>query len=285
MTHEAAAPDKGFPVALVTGGGRGIGRATSLALAKAGFDLVVLDRLDDDASRACVEEIRSCGRQAHLLVGDIAKVEHHADLAEAIFSVFGTVDCLVNNAGVTADPRGIDLFDIPVESFDRVLDVNLRGTFFLTQQIAKRMAAASPSADHHRSIITITSAAVGRARIDSPEYAISKTALSLVAQCFALKLAEYGIATYEIRPGVIRTDLNRDLWDQLDTIAQSAGFPMPRAGLPTEVAQAVAALASGAMPYATGDRIYIDGGGHIPRSTIPPPARNETQPSHRKSAM
>jgi NAD(P)-dependent dehydrogenase (short-subunit alcohol dehydrogenase family) len=257
------------PVAVVTGGRQGIGLACGEALAKSGFDIVVVDLVQDDQARAAVEALRGLGRNAKFVKGDIAAVGRLDSLADRIFSAFGRVDCLLNNAGVLPKARGRDLLDVTPETFDLVMNVNLRGTFFFTQAMARRMIAVL-GGEHHRSIVTITSGAVGTARLDTPEYAFSKTCLSLMSQAFAARLGEYGIHTYEVRPGVIKTEMSRDVWPMYETMIEQGRFPIPRMGLPEDVAETVVALARGLVPYSSGDFFAIDGGFHVPAAGIAP---------------
>ncbi len=260
---------KRAPIAAVTGARRGIGRAISYALADAGFDIVVVDLEADADAAETLAAIRVRGRQAMFLTADLARVEDRNVLADNIFAAFGTLDCLVNNAGVVPSVRRLDLLDVTPESFDRVMGVNLRGTFFLTQAIARRMAADTAEDRPMRSIITITSGVAGRPRTDWPEYAFSKTGLSLMSQAFALRLAPYGVRTYEIRPGVNRTAMSRDVWEAYEGVIEDGRLPLGRIGQPEDIARAVTMLATGQLSYTTGEHIYVDGGSHIPVSQTP----------------
>ncbi|MEP6655894.1 MAG: 3-ketoacyl-ACP reductase [Betaproteobacteria bacterium] len=255
-------------MAVVTGGRRGIGQACAYALADAGFDIVIVDLADDAA--ATLGEVRARGAGAHMVVGDIADIDRRAELVDRIFGAFGTVDCLVNNAGVLSATRGQDLLDVTAADFDNVMAVNLRGTFFLTQEIARRMVAEGDAKRPlERSIITISSGAVGRARTDSPEYAFSKTCLALMSQMFALRLGKHAIRTYEIRPGINKTEMSRSAWEMYEVLVAEGRFPIARLGLPEDVARTVGTLATGMLPYCTGGHIYVDGGFHIPTSERP----------------
>jgi 3-oxoacyl-[acyl-carrier protein] reductase len=252
-------------VAVVTGGRRGIGRACVAALARAGFDLVLLDLVEDDETRGALAEVAAAGREGRFVAGDIADLNARSALTQRLFDCFGTIDCLVNNAGVLSNVRGGDLLDVTPENFDRVMNVNLRGTFFLTQAVAKRMVGeAEADRPVPRSIITISSGAVGRARQDSPEYAFSKTSLALMTQMFAVRLGRHGICTYDIRPGVTKTEMSRDVWPMYEQLIADGHFPIPRMALPEDVARAVATAASGGLSFNTGGHIYVDGGHHIP---------------------
>ena len=253
-----------MPVALVTGGRRGIGRGITLALAERGFDVVVADLEEDSDARRTLDGVESLGRKAAFLVADIADIERRHAAAEKAFGAFGTVDCLVNNAGVQVAVRG-DLLEVTPESFDRVMAVNLRGTYILSQAVAKRMVGETRRpGDPPRSIVTISSVNALLASPNRPEYCFSKTSLSMMTKMLALRLAPHGIATYEIRPGVIRTEMTRGVADTYDSWIR-ANVPEPRWGEPEDIGRAVASLASGALPFTTGAAFHIDGGLHIPR--------------------
>lgn len=251
------------PIAFVTGARRGIGRGVAYALADAGFDVVVNDVLDDAASRETLDGIAAKGRRGTFVQGSIAELPAHARLVAAAFGAFGTLDCLVNNAGIQVKVRG-DLLDVTPASFDEILAVNLRGTFFLTQAIAKRMLAERRAAgDPPRSIVTVSST---NARLASPnraEYCFAKTGLAMMSQLFALRLAEADIACYEVRPGVIRTDMTAPVKDRYDQLIAGGLTPIRRWGEPQDVGRTVAALAQRLLPFNTGDAFHVDGGLHI----------------------
>jgi 3-oxoacyl-[acyl-carrier protein] reductase len=255
---------KRAPVALVTGARRGIGRGIAYALAGRGFDVVALDLVEDGDARATLEGIETRGRRAAFLAGNIAAIERRETLVEKAFAAFGTLDCLVNNAGVQVAKRG-DMLEVTPESFDRVMGVNLRGTFFLTQEVARRMVAeARQEGDPPRSIVTISSINAIAAAPNRAEYCLSKTGLSMLVKMLALRLAPHGIAAYEIRPGVIRTEMTRPVAGMYeDWIPEHV--PAARWGEPTDIGGAIAALASGDIPFSTGDAFHLDGGLHIRR--------------------
>ncbi len=251
------------PVALVTGARRGIGRGIAYALADAGFDVVVNDVVDDAAVRETLETVRAKGRRAAFVRGSIADLAGHAPLVDAAFARFGTIDCLVNNAGIQVKVRG-DLLDVKAESFDEILAVNLRGTFFLTQAVAKRMLAESRTAgDPPRSIVTISSANARIVGANRAEYCIAKTGLAMMSQLFAVRLAEADVACYEIRPGIIRTDMTAPAKERYDRLIAEGITPIRRWGEPEDVGRTVAALASRLLPFNTGDAFHVDGGLHI----------------------
>ncbi|QDZ02305.1 3-ketoacyl-ACP reductase [Nitratireductor mangrovi] len=254
-------------VALVTGGRRGIGRAIAVSLADHGFDVVITDLECDEAARQTLAEIESKGCRAAFVKGNVADIEDHERLISDVLSAFGPLSCLVNNAGVQTAYRG-DMLDVPVESFDRLISVNLRGAYFLTQEIAKTMME-QPSGDParpQRSIIFISS---GNAVIATPaqaDYCISKAGIAMMASLYALRLAEHGIAVHEIRPGIIRTDMTADVFEKYDQWVKAGGMPLARWGEPEDVGRTAGALAAGLLPYSTGHAFHVDGGIHIRRT-------------------
>jgi len=252
----------GRPVALVTGARRGIGRACGEKLAAAGFDIAATDLVLDGQCEEARASFVKAGAETAFFVRDVADLAAHAKLIEAVRQRFGRLDCLVNNAGRGAVQRG-DLLDLTPENFDAVMNVNLRGTLFLTQAAAKGMLAA-PAA-HPRSIITITSISAGMASPERTEYCVSKAGLSMAMQNFALRLAPHGIAVFEVRPGIIRTDMTAPVAGRYDEAIGSGLVPMARWGEPGDIGDAVAGLAFGRFAFATGSVIAADGGLSLPR--------------------
>jgi NAD(P)-dependent dehydrogenase (short-subunit alcohol dehydrogenase family) len=248
------------PVALVTGGRRGIGRACALALAAAGFDLVLVDLERDADAEQTLAGIAERGGHGAFLVADIAELAGHSRLVDDAFEAFGRLDCLVNNAGVQALRRG-DLLEVGVESYDRCLSVNLRAPFFLTQEIARRMLTVPPAAgEPQRSIVTITSVNAEIASIGRGEYCISKAGASMLTRLFALRLAAHGIGVYEVRPGVIRTAMTAPVAEAYERAIEGGLSPIARWGEPADVGRAVATLAAGGLPFSVGQVVYVDGG-------------------------
>ena len=254
----------GRPVTLVTGGRRGIGRGIGLALAEAGFDLVINDLKRDADAEATLSGIAEHGARANFVAADVADLDAQAGLVDAAFAAFGRLDCLVNNAGVSVLSRG-DLLDVSVESYDRCLSVNLRAPFFLTQGVARRMLEAAPRAGAPpRSIVTITSV---NAEIPSPsrgEYCISKAGASMLTRLFALRLAPLGIGVFEIRPGIIRTPMTAPAAERYQREIERGITPIARWGEPADVGRAVATAATGRLPFSVGQVIYVDGGLSLP---------------------
>ena len=248
------------PIALVTGGRRGIGRGICYALTEQGFDIVINDLEADAAMEETLQGIKERGGQAQTVCADIADLDGQDDLLKQAINCFGQLDCLVNNAGVSVLSRG-DLLDVSVESYDRCLDINLRGTFFLTQRFAKYLLASKANTgEHHRSIVTISSINAMAVSVTRGEYCLAKTGLSMMTKLFAIRLADTGIGVYEIRPGVIETDMTTPARERYSKLIADGGVPIPRWGQPDDIAAAVATLASGQIPYTVGQALAIDGG-------------------------
>ncbi|WP_250527773.1 3-ketoacyl-ACP reductase [Caballeronia sp. GAWG2-1] len=251
------------PVAMVTGGRRGIGRGIVWHLADAGFDIVINDLCDDDAMRETIAGVEARGRKWAMALGDIAELNEQDDLAERAWSAFGRIDTLVNNAGVSVLSRG-DLLDVSVESYDRNLDINLRGPFFLTQRIARRMLN-EPDSSLYRSVVCISSTSAETVSINRGEYCISKAGVSMMVKLFATRLAEHGIAVHEIRPGIIRTDMTSVSAASFDERIRDGLTPIRRWGTPDDIGRAVATLAIGTFAFSTGSAFELDAGMHMNR--------------------
>jgi NAD(P)-dependent dehydrogenase (short-subunit alcohol dehydrogenase family) len=249
------------PVAIVTGGLRGIGRACAEALAENGFDLVVAD-LADAAPQELATDLAARGARLAYRRCDIADLDGHAGVPAKAIEAFGRIDCLVNNAGIGAPVRG-DLLDLEPANFDRVLSVNLRGTVFLTQAVLRAMMAAPPAGQ--RTIVNITSLSAKAASPERADYCISKAGLSMWTKVLALRLAAEGISVFEVRPGIIRTDMTAGVAARYDALIEGGLVPMRRWGEPRDIGQAVAALASGRLAFATGSVLDLDGGLSVPK--------------------
>ncbi|RRI07825.1 3-ketoacyl-ACP reductase [Mesorhizobium tamadayense] len=249
------------PAAIVTGGARGIGLACAEALADAGFDILVADLADKPAD-GLAKNIAARGAKFAYVQCNIADLAAHPKLVQAAMDVFGRIDCLVNNAGVGAVLRG-DLLELKPENFDRALAINLRGTVFLSQAVAKAMLAAP--AKPGRSIVTVTSVSATMASPERADYCISKAGLSMWVKNLALRLAAEGIGVFEVRPGIIRTDMTAGVSAKYDALIDGGLVPAKRWGEAGDIGAVVAALASGKFGFATGSVIDVDGALSLPR--------------------
>ena len=249
------------PAALVTGANRGLGRGIALALAARGFDVVMNDLARTEDTDATLRELEALGARSIFLPADIADTRAHTALVDAAFDAFGGLHCLVNNAGVMTSVRG-DLLELTEQSFDRVMGINLRGTFFLTQAVAKRMLAQEDDGCF-RSVVTISSVNAFMAGGTRADYSLSKSALTMLVKLFAVRLADAGIRCYEIRPGIMRTDMTRPVHEAYSRRIADGLVPIRRWGEPEDVGRAVAMLASGELGFSTGEAVHVDGGLHI----------------------
>jgi len=249
------------PLAVVTGARRGIGAAIAIELASRGYDIALTD-VDTSGAEQTLAAIGARSARAQLFTFDLGDIERHRDVVERICAWGGAVACLVNNAGIPALQRG-DLLDVTSLSFDRVLDVNLRGTFFFTQEVARRMLADVST--QPRSIVTVSSVSAEMASVERGEYCLSKAGLGMLTKLFALRLAQEGIGVFEVRPGIIRTPMTEGVAGKYDQRIADGVVPAKRWGQPEDVARAVAALASGQLGFATGSVVNVDGALSIPR--------------------
>lgn len=254
------------PVAMITGASRGIGRGIALTLAAHGFDIAACATKADPANtesglyevKARVEEL---GRRCQPLAGDIGSPADHRRMLDDALEAFGRVDVLVNNAGVAPLER-LDILETTTDSFDRLMHINLRGPFFLTQMVARQMVAQiqSDPAGFAPKIIFITSISSHTASPNRAEYCVSKAGLSMTAQNFAVRLAEFGIGVYDIQPGITATDMTGPVKEKYDKLIADGLLLTQRWGTPEDVGKACAALATGLFDYSTGTVIEVGGG-------------------------
>ena len=242
-------------IAIVTGANRGIGLAIAEALAASGFDILAADLAPTPSGELQSGVERNNGRLAYQPF-DLADLPTHTGILETAQKEFGAIDCLVNNAGMASPVRG-DLLELKPENFDRVLSVNLRGTVFLSQAVARAMLAAP--AKPGRSIITVTSVSAEFASPERPDYCVSKAGLSMWVKNLALRLAADSIAVFEVRPGIIRTDMTAAATEKYDGLIAQGLVPSRRWGEASDVGLAVATLAAGTLGFATGSILNIDG--------------------------
>ncbi|HEX6707194.1 MAG TPA: 3-ketoacyl-ACP reductase [Albitalea sp.] len=249
------------PLAVVTGARRGIGAAIAVELAARGFDIALAD-IEAGGAQDVLSAVQAHRARAMLFPFDLGEVERHEHVLAQMVDWGGPVACLVNNAGIPAAQRG-DLLDVGTASYDRVLGVNLRGTFFFTQAVARHMLTSAAS--HPRTIVTVSSVSAELASVERGEYCLSKAGLGMLTRLFALRLAEAGIGVFELRPGVIRTPMTDGVASQYDERIAAGLVPMRRWGAPEDVARAVAALADGRLAFSTGSVLQVDGALSIPR--------------------
>ena len=251
------------PVAVVTGGRRGIGLGIATSLAKAGYDIAITGVGPSDEVQSVLVELMSHGGKAIYLQADLASVDRHDEAVNEIVRRLGHVDCLVNIAGIASVVRGVVLELLP-ENFDPFSETNLTGTVFFTQAVVKSMlGAANPS--HPRSVINITSVSAEASSPERLDYCISKAGLAAFSQGLALRLADTGISVFEVRPGIIRTDMTAKVSSKYDALIAEGLVPMKRWGEAEDLGRICAALASGDFGFATGTVIDADGGLSIPR--------------------
>ncbi|MCW5551745.1 MAG: 3-ketoacyl-ACP reductase [Verrucomicrobiae bacterium] len=262
--------------ALVTGASRGIGRGIALELARLGYDLVINYAGNEAAARQtacdCGALARDCGRtiRAEICQADISKSAERHKLIDFTRATFGRLDLLVNNAGVAPDVRA-DILEAGEESFDRLIAINVKGPYFLTQIAAnwmiKLINSPQPAdfAPYRPKIVTISSISAYTASTNRGDYCVSKAALSMLTPLFASRLAAHGINVYEIRPGIIATDMTGPVKEKYDKLIAEVLTPIQRWGAPEDIGRAVAAIASDAFPFSTGEVINVDGGFHLRR--------------------
>jgi NAD(P)-dependent dehydrogenase (short-subunit alcohol dehydrogenase family) len=252
-------------VALVTGAGRGIGQAIVLALAERGWDVVINYRGNTEAAEATAQRVAQSHSRALLVQADVGREADRQRLVNETLRQFGRLDLLVNNAGMAPRQRQ-DLLETSEASYDEVMAVNLKGPFFLTQRVARVMIELLQAGQIScPKIINIGSLSTYTSSVNRGEYCLSKAGLGMMTMLFADRLAEYGINVYEVRPGVVETDMTSAVKDKYERLIREGLMPIRRWGQPDDVAQAVIALAEGYLPYSTGEVINVDGGFHLRR--------------------
>lgn len=246
------------PVAIVTGGRRGIGLGIARALAADGFDIAITGIGDSDAATdTMLADLAALGSRAIYIKGDLADLSGHASTVAAIEDRLGAIGCLINNAGIASVVRG-DFLDLSPDNFDTIVATNLRGTVFFTQAVLKAMLHSKATGP--RSIINITSVSAGLTSPERLDYCMTKAGLAAFSQGLALRLADTGISVFEIRPGIIRSDMTAGVSAKYDALIDGGLVPMKRWGEPDDIGAAAAALASGRFSFATGSVINLDGG-------------------------
>ena len=252
-------------MALVTGGARGIGLGISLCLAREGFDLAVCGVREESAAAKALEEMRGLGGQVTYFQADISNPGAREGMLLELRRRMGRLHVLVNNAGVAPKERK-DLLEASEESFERVWRINVQGPYFLTPAVAHWMIEQQrASADFSGCIINISSVSATMASPNRGEYCVSKAALAMATSLWAVRLAEYAIPVYEIRPGIIKTDMTAPVVEKYDKLIGEGLLLQARWGMPEDVGKAVAMLVRGDLPYSTGHVLMIEGGLTVPR--------------------
>jgi len=257
-------------VALVTGASRGIGRSIAIELARLGCDVMinyVSNQSAAEDARAQAEAAAPEGTRIAISRADVSNASDRDRLLDETRTTFGRLDFLVNNAGIAPEKR-VDLLDATEESFNHLIDVNLKGPYFLSQAAARWMIEQRKGGaleNYSPSIINITSISAFAASPERGDYCVSKAGLAMMTKLFAIRLADEGINVYEVRPGVIETDMTANVKAKYDRMIDEGLTPIKRWGTGEDVGRAVAAIASGSLPFSTGEVINVDGGFHLRR--------------------
>jgi len=252
------------PVAVITGASRGIGRAVAIYLASEGFDIAAIARTTDSEGMAILDaEVIKKGSEFFPVGLDISCTGCHKEVVSNILERYGRIDVLVNNAGVAPLLRN-DLLDMTEESYDRVMNINLKGPVFFAQKIAKEMVWLKQQIiDYKPVIVFITSVSAILSSVNRTEYCVSKAGLSMATRVFADRLSKEDIRVFEVRPGVIQTDMTARIKDKYDKLINEGLVPQKRWGMPDDIAKAVASLARGDWDFSTGMVFEISGGLNI----------------------
>lgn len=252
------------PAALITGSSRGIGLATAEALARKGFAVAINGPQDDDELRAAVVRVQALGAPVASAPFDVADISGHDAALAGIEAALGPLTTLVNNAGVGVMSRG-DLLEVGEASYDRCMLVNAKAVFFLSQAFARRVVGRGVQEGSFHAIVNVTSANADAVALQRGEYCASKAAAAMISKAFAARLGAEGVAVYDVRPGLIATDMTAPVIESYARRAAEGLTLIPRVGQPEEVAAIIAALATGQFPYVTGQVIAADGGLLVPR--------------------
>ncbi len=250
-------------VALITGGSRGIGAGIARALAEDGFAIAITGRRPEEQVLPFLSELRSIQPEAIYVEADVAKAEARSRLLENVRLRFGRLDVLVNNAGIAPRVRA-DVLEETEESYEEVLGTNLKGPFFLTQQAARWMIQQG-GCETHRAIINVSSISATVASVNRGSYCLSKAGVAMATRLWTVRLAEYGINVYEIRPGIVATDMTKAVQAKYDGLIESGLLLEKRWGNPEDVGRAARALARGDLAYSTGAVLMLDGGMTVAR--------------------
>ncbi len=251
--------------ALITGGSRGIGLGIAHELARAGFNLAINGVREEPAVSPILDELKETGVKVIYARGNISDKQNREDIFQTVISKLGPLNVLVNNAGIAPRERK-DILEATEESFDEVWEVNMKGPYFLTQLFARHMAEEKkkdPGFDC--CIINVSSISATVASVNRGEYCISKAGIAMATKLWAARLGEFGIPVYEIQPGIIKTDMTAAVTAKYDRLFAEGLSIQKRWGLPEDVGKVAAAMATGMLPYSTGQVVAVDGGMTIQR--------------------
>lgn len=248
------------PVALITGGSRGIGFGIAQELAKAGFDLAINGVRGAASVIPALDVLKQYGTDVIYVQGDVSVKDDRMSLVSEVLSHFEKINVLINNAGIAPKQR-LDILEATEESFEHLIKVNLQGPYFLTQDVAKQMVKQrSEQSGEFCCIVNVSSVSATVASVNRGEYCISKAGIAMATKLWAARLGEYNIPVYEIQPGVIRTDMTSAVIDKYDKLFEQGLAIQKRWGSPEDVGKVAAAMASGNLPYSTGQVVLVDGG-------------------------
>ena len=254
------------PTVLITGASRGIGRGVALELARTGrFDLAINFAGNEGAARECQALCREASGgvgRVEIVQGDISLAADRAQMVEFVGERFGRLDVLVNNAGVAPNVRA-DLLEAGEESFDRLIGINLKGPYFLTQLAVGLMRKSAPLPGATKAVVNVSSISAFTVSTNRGDYCVAKAGIAMMTKLYAVRLAEYGINVYEVQPGVIETDMTGAVKEKYDRLFAEGLTPINRWGVPADIGKCVAAVALGHFPYSTGQVFNVDGGFHL----------------------
>lgn len=258
MNKTIKQPNK--PIALITGGSRGIGLGIAIEMAKAGFNLAINGMRSESDVSDTLDSLRELGADVIYVRGNIADRNNHLRMVSQVIEKWGTINVLVNNAGI-APPKRLDILEATPDIYDIVMETNLKGPYFLTQPVARHIIEQKKSdQDFQGCIINVSSVSATVASVNRGEYCISKAGIAMATQLWAVRLAEFGINVYEIRPGIIKTDMTAGVQEKYDHLIGGGLTLQKRWGLPEDVGKVAAAMALGYLPYSTGQVVMVDGG-------------------------
>ena len=252
-------------VALITGGSRGIGYGIASQLAEAGYDLVINGVREAQAVTSQLQELEKAGSRVLYCRANISSKEDRTRMLDEINAFYGRLDILINNAGIAPRERK-DILEASEESFTELIDTNLKGPYFLTQSVARWMIGQqNERKDFQGCIVNISSISAVVASVNRGEYCIAKAGVSMATQLYAVRLAEFNIPVYEVRPGIIQTDMTAGVTEKYDRLIEGGLTLQKRWGFPQDVGKAVRALVDGYLAYSTGQVLNIEGGMLIQR--------------------